>query len=116
MSLSLLLIALFFKKKQKRKLGPNLASKEAKKPKKAKKKDPWESSSEEDNADDGSDNDDDGKDGGRDDGKAMDKSEETDMNALFDAAKKITPPGNSMTMSFDLERVKRSHVCLPVLV
>ena len=29
------------------------------------------------------------------------------MDALFDAAKKITPPG--MTMSFNLHRVKRSN-------
>ena len=63
-------------------------SKDAKKSKKG-KKNPWDSSDEEagGNSDD-DDSDDDVK------GKKMeDKSEEKDMNALFDAAKKITPPG-----------------------
>ena len=67
-----------------------VSSKVAKKPKKG-KKDPWESSSDDGGGDADDDDDDDDADVDVRGKKA--ESEEKDMDALFDAAKKITPPG-----------------------
>ena len=70
-----------------------VSSKEAKKPKKG-KKDPWESSSDEGGGQDDSDDDRDADvRGKKEESEEKDKDKDMDMDALFDAAKKITPPG-----------------------